>query len=308
MDGPAELNLGVIGITEGNGHPYSFSSIVNGYSNAGFERSEWQVIHEYLREKDESEFGFPGVSVSHAWTQDPKETDILCEAAKIPNAVSRRSEMKGAVDGVLLLRDDYDRHLEMALPFLEAGVPVFIDKPLTLTPAALDEFAPYIRNGLLMSCSGMRYASGLDAPRSSDEAFGRLRLIRGTIIKDWERYGIHLLDAIYNAFDLNPVAVTHSGTDRNAMEIIHEDGPRVQIDTLGDAAFVFEITAYGTEQAVEYNLTDNFTSFRRTLWHFIEAIRSGNPAIPPQETLTVLRTLIAGVRARDEGTVEIESL
>ena len=29
-----DINLGLIGISEGNGHPYSWSAIINGYNEA----------------------------------------------------------------------------------------------------------------------------------------------------------------------------------------------------------------------------------------------------------------------------------
>lgn len=39
-------------------------------------------------------------------------------------------EMIGDVDGVMILTVNWDQHCELALPFLEAGVPTLIDKPL----------------------------------------------------------------------------------------------------------------------------------------------------------------------------------
>ena len=47
-----------------------------------------------------------------------------------------------------------------------------------------------------MSCSGMRYARELDEPRADLAAYGRLKLIRGAIVLSWEKYGVHLLEAI----------------------------------------------------------------------------------------------------------------
>ena len=38
----------------------------------------------------------------------------------------------GKVDAVIIARDDYETHFPMSQPFLEAGLPVFVDKPLSL--------------------------------------------------------------------------------------------------------------------------------------------------------------------------------
>ena len=46
--------------------------------------------------------------------------------------------MVGRVDAALVLAVDWDRHRPLARPFLEAGVPVLIDKPIAGTVADLD--------------------------------------------------------------------------------------------------------------------------------------------------------------------------
>ncbi len=69
-----EISVAIMGLTEGNGHPYSFAAIINGYDDAGFAASAWGGIHDYLRRRDGSEFGLPPLKVTHAWTQDPVET------------------------------------------------------------------------------------------------------------------------------------------------------------------------------------------------------------------------------------------
>ena len=58
-----------------------------------------------------------------------------------------------------------------------------------------------------MSCSGMRYARELDEPRADLAAYGRLKLIRGAIVLSWEKYGVHLLDAILASSQSRPVSV-----------------------------------------------------------------------------------------------------
>ena len=61
-----------------------------------------------------SEFGFDGVRVTHAWTQDNEITKRLSKACLIPNIVDNLSDLIGKVDGVIIARDDYENHFEMA--------------------------------------------------------------------------------------------------------------------------------------------------------------------------------------------------
>ena len=50
-------SIGIIGVSEGNGHPFSYSSIINGYSPEGLAASGWPGIYEYVRRRHASEFG-----------------------------------------------------------------------------------------------------------------------------------------------------------------------------------------------------------------------------------------------------------
>lgn len=191
-----EIRIGMIGVSEGNGHPFSFSAIINGYSKEGLKESGWPVIYDYVRSRDISEFGINGFRVTHAWTQDEATTTKLCKSCSIPHGVSAYEDMLGRVDAVILARDDYENHLSMAMPFLESGLSVFVDKPLSLSVDELRKFKPYLISGKLMSCSAMRYARELDIVKASMKSYGRLKLVRGAILNSWEKYGVHLLDAI----------------------------------------------------------------------------------------------------------------
>ena len=43
------INTGIIGLSEGNGHPFSFSAIINGYDKIELKKSGWKVIYDYLQ-------------------------------------------------------------------------------------------------------------------------------------------------------------------------------------------------------------------------------------------------------------------
>jgi predicted dehydrogenase len=292
--------VGVIGISEGNGHPFSFSAIINGYSDAGFAASGWPGIYDYVRRRDPSEFGFEGVQVTHAWTQDQDVTRKLCAASKIAHAVGAPEDMIGNVDAVIIARDDHEQHLRLAHPFLSAGLHVFVDKPLAQDIDDLRTFRPYLESGKLMSCSGMRYARELDEPRASLASYGDIRLVRGAILNSWEQYGVHLADAILNVVRARPVAVVALEAPHVSVAVEMDDGSLLQLDALGEVGRCFRIDIFGTKNITSHEITDNFTMFRRCLWHFVQSIKAGAPAIMPDDTLTVMRLLMAGRASRTE--------
>lgn len=293
-------SIGIVGISEGNGHPFSYSSIINGYSTEGLARSDWPGIYAYVRRRHLSEFGFNGWKITHAWTQEPELTRQLCAACRISNGVEHYRDFLGHVDAVIIARDDYRTHLEMARPFLEAGVPIFIDKPLSVDPSELKYFKPYLEKGQLMSCSGMRYSRELDEPRAEWTTYGQIKLIRGAIVLSWENYGIHLLDAIFGMTPARPLSVRMLASNHASAAIRVDDGSLVQIDALGDCTSTFRLEVLGSKRTGTFEIVDNFSMFRRMLWQFLDSIQSGQPAISAERTLEMMRVLIAGKISQEE--------
>ena len=302
-------SIGIMGMSEGNGHPFSFSAIINGYSPEGMKNSGWSGIYDYVRRRHASEFGLGGWKVTHAWTQDPEITRKLCAASMIEKPVEDYRDFLGKVDAVIIARDDFELHLEVARPFLRAGMPVFVDKPLSLDVAELRELKPYLESGQLMSCSGMRYARELDEPRATFESYGQVKLIRGAIVLSWEKYGIHILDAVLGMPTARPVSVRMTPCRHASAVIRFEDENLLQIDALGDAARTFHVEIFGTERNGAFDITDNFSMFRRTLWEFTRSIELKRPAIPAERTLEVMRTLIAGrISCKENREVRLDEI
>jgi predicted dehydrogenase len=86
------------------------------------------------------------------------------------------TDLVGRVDAVLVESNEGAVHRERATPFLEAGLPVFIDKPLASTAAdarALVDLAA--RRGVpLISASSLRFAPEIRAAREAADELGAL--------------------------------------------------------------------------------------------------------------------------------------
>ena len=286
------IRTGIIGFSDGNGHPLSFSAIINGYNFDHFKNADWPVILEYLECRDSSEFGIGEAIVTHAWCPTLKQTKLLCAACNIENACIDIKEMLGAVDAVIIARDDWQSHFEIALPFLKSGVFVFIDKPLSLSEEELKVFKPFLEAKKLMSCSGFRFASEFQIKDFDKVKLGKIRSIHGAVINGVEKYGIHLLDAI-NGMDLNlghPIRVTRIKSESDAFLIEYQFGASFFLDCLGDVGKTFHLSVYGEKQSVQLDFFDNFGAFKNTLKCFFRMIQ-GSRAIEPAETLLTMKIL-----------------
>lgn len=303
------IRTGIIGFSEGNGHPFSFSAIVNGYDDTAFAKAGWPVILDYLRQQPADRFGLGDVRVTHAWTQDPDLTARLCAACYIENACADVSEMLESVDTLIVARDDWESHAELAMPFLRRGIPVFVDKPLTLDADELAAFIPYLENGKLMSSSGLRYAAEIDPLRVPEPATGPIRLVAGAVLNGLEKYGIHLIEAVASlggAF-ARPAAITRLEAPHDSFLLRFESGVPFRLDCLGNVGKTFHLSVFGDSSHCHFDLHDNFSAFRRTLERFFAMAQSGVPSIEPAETVHIMRLLSHARTLAPGNTVLLES-
>ena len=295
------LSIGIIGCSEGNGHPYSFSAIFNGYNKSEFEKSDWEGILAYLEKRNSSDFGICNAKVTHVWSQDRKESELIAASTNIFNVVDDFLDMIGEVDAVIIARDDFETHLPIAKPFLESGIPVFIDKPLTLDLTELSWFEPFIIDGLLMSCSGLNYARELDDLRNISDLENNTKLIYGTVIKSWEKYAIHLLDPIYGIIPFDVESIQYNACKHESFSIKNNDGSLIQINALGKGPLTIRVEFFTDSEYYKADMLDSFTAFKRTLIHFVEMIRTKKPPIDPSKTVGLMKLLIAGKISKETG-------
>ena len=291
------IRAGIIGLSEGNGHPFSFSAIVNGYDRAAFEQAGWPGILQYLEQQPEKSFGFSDVKVTHAWTQDPDTTSKLCVATRIAHPIGDWRDMLGQVDALIVGRDDWHTHMGFAQPFLEAGVTVFIDKPLTLDADELRYFEPHLVAGRLMSTAGLRYARELDPLRNGGAgSVGDIRHVTATVLNDMERYGVHMLDALAGLGFAPVAAITRLAARHESFALSLTDGTSVSLNCLGAVAKTFHISVFGSRGHAHFDLHDNFSAFRRTLAAFFTMAATRVPQIPPRQVVDTMRLIAAAQR------------
>lgn len=309
------LRLAMLGMIPGNGHPYSWSAIVNGFDPAAMAACPYPVIPKYLGAQPAGTVGMPGVRVTHLWTDDPAEAPAVAAAALIPQVVARPEDVIGQVDAVLIATDDGFDHVRRARPFVEAGLPVFVDKPLALTIEDLRTFMAWEKAGArILSSSGLRYAPEL-APYlagTKNPAIGDLRWISGVSTKTWERYGIHLLEPIARVLGpgFESVRLETSAAGNRGLEVAHlshRSGVQVTLPVIADGGATFgTLHLCGTAGQATIRFADTYTAFRGQLVSFIDLVRSGVAPYPWAETVEYMAVLIAGIRSRNEGSRRVE--
>lgn len=293
--------LGIMGLSPGNGHPYSWSAICNGYDPKVMAGCPFPVIPQYLAKQPSATLRLKGATATHIWTQDPKISKHVAAASLIKNVVADPAEMIGKVDAVLLARDDGENHLRMAKPFIEAGVPILIDKPLTDQEDDLGKFVNYYEQGkIIMSCSSARFARTVLEFKKKNK-IGKILTANGVSPKYWRTYGIHLIETVYAVMGGGIESVQNLGDSRR--EIVHlryYDGRHAVLQTLADIA-AGNLFFYGEKGCQEVGDADAFFQFKNMISHFVGWLRTGRPPFDWRETVATVKIVIAGEKSLKEG-------
>ena len=296
------LKLGIIGLSEGNGHPYSWSAIINGDYNAKVMADcGYPVIPQYLAANRDT-LGIDDARVTHVWTQDSCISRNIAAAGKIEHVAERIEDLIGQVDAVILARDDAENHVKMAKPFLDADVPIFIDKPLVITNDDLDFFSAQDSAGkFFMSCSSFRYAAENAAVKKEKAALGKLELATVVGKKDWFKYGVHMLEALFALLDdPQPVSVKHiSKSHKDIVYIEFQTGLVATVHLFYEIAPTFQISLYGQTGWRHIEYLNWYAMFRSNLVEFISSVRQGKPRLGFEKTKNIIRTLIAARESLD---------
>jgi len=278
VDVAGNLRLGVVGLSDGNGHPYSWSAIFNGYDPAAMEACGYPVIPRYLERQSWPEAAIPGARVTHVWTQSPELSRNIAKAARIAIIADRLEDMLDAVDGILLARDDAETHFEMARPFLEAGLPVYIDKPVALSLADLDRLYALERYpGQIFTCSALAYASELKLSAADAASIGRLRHIVGSVPKDWERYAVHVIEPLVKLLnEQGEIVATQAWRhgEMASLNVAWEGGAQATVTTFGSAPAPLSLRVCGERGWKDLFFTDTFAAFKAALEDFVAGIRA----------------------------------
>ncbi|MDN3689361.1 Gfo/Idh/MocA family protein [Cyclobacterium jeungdonense] len=290
------VTIGIIGMSAGNAHPYSWSSIINGqFDHKLMEDAGYPAVGDYLKANQDT-LGIPSARVTHIWTQERRISQDIARHSGIPHVLARLEEMVGEVDAVILARDDPEHHVAMARPFLEAGIPIFIDKPLAFSREDLNYFDQQQRSGkFLMSCSSMRYAHECRTLKTEINSLGPLQLITAVGKKDWKKYGVHLVEALFSSLDdPQPQWVQHVGeTNQSVVLIGFEQGMKATIHLFQDISGTFQLSFFGSKDWRLVEIKNSYAMFRDNMIEFIRSVEEGAPRLDFGKTRAIIQTVIA---------------
>ena len=247
--------------------------------------------------------GWPGTS-----EMSPKRIDRF--TAQLHNCgvelVEKPEDMIGRIDAVMVLSLCGGVHLNRVRPFLEAGIPAYVDKPFACSAEDAEEIVRLAKanNTFVYGTSALRFSEDVQRFQSRESDFGRLNgvLVYGPAKRavgnpGLFHYGIHAVELLY----------TLMGTGAERVSAICCDGADVVTGTWSDGRVAglrgnrVGSTAYGftafCDQAVIDQRVSSRYAYRNLCRSMVTSIESQQPTIGNDVTLEIVRFVLAALES-----------
>jgi Predicted dehydrogenases and related proteins len=227
------FRIGIIG--SDNSHADAFSQLVN------------------LADEKTGEFLYPDCRVTAIFGLESERTEQVAKEGKIEFIAERPEDLLDKVDAVMVVFRHGDLHAKYALPFIEAGIPAWIDKPFTINNEDAKRIIEASRkhNTLVTGGSTCKYAYDILTIRNAVENYNRIGKVKSAMI-DFPAelvneygglyfYGAHLVEMTLAAFGYNPWSVMASEKNGNVVATVKYDEYQIIMNFIPDAREYYAI-------------------------------------------------------------------
>ncbi|MEA4824510.1 MAG: Gfo/Idh/MocA family oxidoreductase [Clostridiaceae bacterium] len=256
------FRIGILGSE--NSHATAFSRIFNGLD-------------------PKSETKYPDMRVVGCFGHYPEENEKLKENCGLDFIADKPEDMLGKVDAVMVTARNGQFHPEFARPFIEAGIPAFIDKPFAncgceavkLAKLAKEKNVPLVGGSSTKLCYDVRmmaffrkngleavYGGSCAAPLNMDNPYGGFYF-----------YSSHLAEISMTIFGYNPKSIRAFRNGNNVTAIAHYDGFDVSNHFI-DGNYSYTASIYGKGKTYSRDL-DISMCYQHECEIFVDMLRTG---------------------------------
>lgn len=288
-----ELRIGLIGLD--TSHVIAFTQLLNDSERADHIPGG-RVVAAYKG-------GSPDIHAS--WSRLDGFTDRLRDefGVQIMDTIEKLCEN---VDAVMLTSVDGRPHLEQARPVIEAGLPLFIDKPVAGSLAdAIEIFRLAEARGVpVFSSSSLRFYESLTDLMEKDvgEIHGAISIGPARIEPthpDLFWYGIHAVEAMYAVLGKGCETVVRTFTENtDVVTGVWSDGRVGTFRGIRNARVPFRVTVFGSDGIADQEGRGNYAPMLREIVTFFQ---NGVAPVAPEETIELFAFMEAADESRRRG-------
>ncbi|WP_435009979.1 Gfo/Idh/MocA family protein [Tundrisphaera lichenicola] len=225
------------------------------------------------------------------------------------------AELFGKVDAVMIEAVDGSVHLERAMPFLEKGMPTYVDKPFACSMAdakamvkiAMEKHIP------LMSSSSLRYAPEVVAARGGTGPVGEIIGVSTYGPAPTHprnpglfHYGIHPVEMLFTLMGPGCQKVTNLSTPgAEVVTGLWSDGRIASIRGIRDGKADYGFTLFGTKGVQTQGVSTQYI-YRELLKKIVGMFETRQLPIDLRETLEIVAFIEAARKSAEAQGATVE--
>ena len=281
------VKIGLVNID--TSHPLAFSKILNAEGRARYAA----IFNDGFRGDDEV-IGF-------------------MKNAGIDSRADTVEELADITDIGFIQGCDWDRHLDLALPFINRGKPVFLDKPAVGSLADCDRLESLVENGaVILGSSSVRYCSEIAGylARPVSER-GEIAHVYGTSGVDEFNYGVHIVEGIGALLGTGAESCAFcgrgsaGGMNAETFNIAYANGKSATYTLFHGTWHPFEITVMTTKETARISV-DNALLYKCLLDRICNYMETGvNKLATARELTESIKIMLAGKVSRERGGTRV---
>ena len=282
----------------------------------GTENSHADAFCKFFNQPDENgNLAYPDCHVTLVYGNYPEANERLVRECGADAIAASVEEMVGAVDAVMVTARDGKFHADFARPFIEAGIPAFIDKPFTtdlaeaeaLVRLAQEKGVPLVGGSSLKHADGIRELKALRASLGSTVKGGSM-FAPLSMVNEYSGfwfYSSHLAEMCMEVFGWQPERVVATENHGSVYATVHYADFAVSccfMDGCGDC-YAGSIFAEKTT----HRTVDLKDIFRRECDSFVDMLHTGKMSYSYEELVAPVAFLAAVKESYETGKpVEIK--
>lgn len=227
----------------------------------GCENSHANSFLGFIRDNEE----FSDVEVVGVYSHEREAAEKLNETFGVP-VMDDYADAVGKVDGVIITARHGDRHLMYARPYMESGVPMFLDKPVTVTEEDTLELVELLKKNNVRVTGGscLKYDPFVLALKRDREAFALGKTLGGYVRAPYSKenehggfffYSQHMIEVVCEVFGRFPKSLIAKEVNNNIHILFrYDDYDCVGLFTEGVHVYSASLAAERGDKSVALNI------------------------------------------------------
>ena len=258
---------------------------------------------------------FSDIEVLGVYSDEEEAMTKLHDRFGVPTMKSP-DELKGKVDGVIVTARRGGSHLPMVKPYLEDGIPVFMDKPITKDICDAEEMIELFKKysnqfsggSVMKHCKGTKLIK--EKVKNSDEkVLGGMvcaPIMMESPYDGFFFYSHHLVEMICIVFGMFPKSVSAMRNKNGVTAVIrYEDFDVTGVFTEYSEAELYTLTAITKSGIHTFDSMYTDEAFKDELKSFTDLLKGGKSECSPEEFIAPVYILNAINDSLNSGKEEI---